>query len=394
MHLQMVQVEKKEDRSPGDRLPIGEVKSEIISYILSKNDAVSATDLKTHLREKYGIRNKKNIDNHLNGLEDDNCIEKIKPPRDGFENKWDITKIENLKNIMSLFPEIRLNKYEKSVNIVIKKFNFTAGSIHAKKAFVQLSLSSSFFAKCLDTEIKTLHARASRFYQADGDFMKRKIERQIEELIHEAYPECMKRIQKIPGIWSVVDEEYIKDSVNLDIYQNSPQSFQNSTISEEKFQEMLEEINFPLEEKNSHKQIQIIVKELSMKMSDEILSEREKKLPKDSLQNQEGLNKMPDKIFEKLMEEFPADLPTKIHTIIVNQYQNVSISFDKVFDHFYRRDVMDGSDIYEEREFVSKINEITSFDIFNIKQLDIELDKLEHLYDDYYEKCRKKMGII
>ncbi len=129
-------------------------------------------------------------------------------------------------------------------------------------------------------------------------------------------------------------------------------------------------------------------------MSDEILSEREKKLPKDSLQNQEGLNKMPDKIFEKLMEEFPADLPTKIHTIIVNQYQNVSISFDKVFDHFYRRDVMDGSDIYEEREFVSKINEITSFDIFNIKQLDIELDKLEHLYDDYYEKCRKKMGII
>jgi hypothetical protein len=363
----MVQVEKKEDRSPGDRLPIGEVKSEIISYILSKNDAVSATDLKTHLREKYGIRNKKNIDNHLNGLEDDNCIEKIKPPRDGFENKWDITKIENLKNIMSLFPEIRLNKYEKSVNIVIKKFNFTAGSIHAKKAFVQLSLSSSFFAKCLDTEIKTLHARASRFYQADGDFMKRKIERQIEELIHEAYPECMKRIQKIPGIWSVVDEEYIKDSVNLDIYQNSPQS---------------------------HKQIQIIVKELSMKMSDEILSEREKKLPKDSLQNQEGLNKMPDKIFEKLMEEFPADLPTKIHTIIVNQYQNVSISFDKVFDHFYRRDVMDGSDIYEEREFVSKINEITSFDIFNIKQLDIELDKLEHLYDDYYEKCRKKMGII
>ncbi|MDQ1253052.1 MAG: hypothetical protein QG646_2197 [Euryarchaeota archaeon] len=390
----MVQVEKKEDRSPGDRLPIGKVKSEIISYILSKNEAVSVTDLKTHLREKYGIRNKKNIDNHLNGLEDDNCIEKIKPPRDGFENKWDITKIENLKNIMSLFSEIRLNKYEKSVNIVLKKFNFAAGSMRTKKAFVQLSLSASFFGKCLDTDIETLRARASKFYQADGDFMERKIERQIEGLIHEAYPECMKRIQKIPGIWSVTDEEYIKDSVNLDVYQNSPQSFQNSTISEEKFQEILEEINFPLEEKNSHKQIQIIVKELSMKISDEILSKREKKFPKDSLQNQEELNEMSDEIFEKLMEEYPADLPAKTYTIVVNQYQNTSISFDKVFDHFYQRDIIDGSDIYEEREFVSKINEITSISMLKVGNLEVKVKKLDDLYDDYYEKCRKKMGII
>ncbi|MGA9189857.1 MAG: hypothetical protein WB014_15135, partial [Methanosarcina sp.] len=204
----------------------------------------------------------------------------------------------------------------------------------------------------------------------------------------------MKRIQKIPGIWSVTDEEYIKDSVNLDVYQNSPQSFQNSTISEEKFQEILEEINFPLEEKNSHKQIQIIVKELSMKISDEILSKREKKFPKDSLQNQEELNEMSDEIFEKLMEEYPADLPAKTYTIVVNQYQNTSISFDKVFDHFYQRDIIDGSDIYEEREFVSKINEITSISMLKVGNLEVKVKKLDDLYDDYYEKCRKKMGII
>ena len=82
MYLHMVQVEKKEDRNPGDRLPIGEAKSEIISYILSKNDAVSVTDIITHLREKYGIKNKKNIRNHLNELKNNNCIEKIDPMRD------------------------------------------------------------------------------------------------------------------------------------------------------------------------------------------------------------------------------------------------------------------------------------------------------------------------
>jgi hypothetical protein len=95
----VARVEKKENRNPGESLPIGKVKAEIILYILSKNGAVPVTDLIKHLKEKYGIRNKKNINKHLDDLENDYCIDKIDPIRDGFENKWDITKREHLRNI-------------------------------------------------------------------------------------------------------------------------------------------------------------------------------------------------------------------------------------------------------------------------------------------------------
>jgi len=377
-------------RKKGDHLKRNEVKAGIIESIISKNGAVSEPKLREILEKKYGIIDQGNTKKHLKDLKDSSCIVKI-PAKPGFANNWDIKKIENLKNIRLNFPEIPLNKYEKSINIIIfNKFNFAIGSMRAKKAFVQLSLSDSYFDNCLDTDIETLCDRAPQLYQSDEYFS---MERRIEGLTHEVYPECMKRIQKIPDIWSVADDDSIKDSVNFDVYQNSPQHFQNSAISEEKFKRMLKEIKFPLEEKDHYERNQRIIKELSMKISHEILSKRLKEIPKESLQNQEVSNKMSNEIFEKLMEEFPVDLPDKIYTIIVNQYQYTSIVLDQIFDHFYQRDVIDGSDSHEEREFVSKISEITSINMEKIELWTNKVKKLDHLYDDYYEKCRKKMGI-
>jgi hypothetical protein len=86
----------KNKRSQGDHLPPGVVKTEIIRYILSENKAVSEPDIRKHLEKKYGILDKKNIKDHLGKLKEDHCIEKIGPVRDGFENKWDIKKIEDL----------------------------------------------------------------------------------------------------------------------------------------------------------------------------------------------------------------------------------------------------------------------------------------------------------
>jgi len=378
-------------RRKGDHLKRNEVKAGIIESIISKNGAVSEPKLREILGKKYGIIDQGNTKKHLKDLKDSSCIVKI-PAKPGFANNWDIKKIENLTNIRLNFPEIPLNKYEKSINIIIfNKFNFAIGSMRAKKAFVQLSLSDSYFDKCLDTDIETLCARAPKLYQL-REFSS--IERQIEGLAHEAYPECMERIQKILDILPFADYESIKDSVNLDKHQNSPQRFQNSAISEEKFKRMLKEIKFSLEEKNHHERIQRIIKELSIKISQEILSKRLKEIPTESLQNQEAPRKMYDEIFEKLMEEFPVDFPTKIYTIIVNQYQYTSIVLDQIFDHFYQRDIIDGSDSYEEREFVSRINEITSISMLNLENWEDKVKKLDYLYDDYYEKYRKKVGNI
>ncbi|MGA9187549.1 MAG: hypothetical protein WB014_03060 [Methanosarcina sp.] len=371
-------------RKKGDLSKSGP-KSHIIKLILENSESVEESEIREGLKKKNEKTDQGNVNRYLHELQEDSACIELKTSEKGQRkyNLWNITKIEQLKNIRFNFPEMPLNKYEKSINIIIiKKFNFAIGSMRAKKAFVQLSLSVSFFDKCLDTDIETLCARAPKLYQS-GEFFS--IERQIEGLTHEAYPECMKRIQKIPDIWPVGDDESIKDS---------PQRFQNNAISEEKFKRMLNEIKFSLEEKDHYERTQRIIKELSMKISHEILSKRLKEIPKESLQNQEVSNKMSDEIFEKLMEEFPVDLPDKIYAIIVNQYQYTSIVLNQIFDHFYQRDVIDGSDSHEEHKFVFEISEITAISMLNLEHWGVKVEKLDHLYEDYYEKCRKKMGII
>lgn len=93
-------------RSQGQHYKKNEIKIEIIKYILSKNDAVPGSEIRDHLKEKYGIVNKRNIKDHLEKLNKDHCIEKFDLVADDFGNKWDITKFENLKKIKTHYPEI------------------------------------------------------------------------------------------------------------------------------------------------------------------------------------------------------------------------------------------------------------------------------------------------
>jgi hypothetical protein len=199
MYLHMVLSEKKEDRNPGDRLPIGEAKAEIIKYILSQNEAVLTTEIKKYLKERYGIRNKKNIDNHLIDLKGDKCIEKIDPIKNGLENRWDITKKEHLKNIWGKiledkkeenpFKKINLNKHEKSIQIVLEEFGYDTKSRDYNYRFIQLYMSPSFFNECLKTDIETLISRAWNIFQYNDGF---KNENLIHELLTELNSEYIK----------------------------------------------------------------------------------------------------------------------------------------------------------------------------------------------------------
>lgn len=205
MFLHMVLSEKKEYRNSGDRLPIGEAKAEIIKYILSKNGAVSTRKIKDHLKDKYGIRNKKNIDNHLIDLKGDKCIEKIDPVKNGYDNSWDITKKENLKSIWEKileannkednnkeedpFEKINLNKYEKSIKIVLGEFGYDTKSRDYNYRFIQLYMSPSFFNECLKTDIENLISRAWNIFQYNDGF---KNENLIHELLKELNSEYIK----------------------------------------------------------------------------------------------------------------------------------------------------------------------------------------------------------
>ena len=100
------------------------------------------------------------------------CLEKFPYKTRGQPNYWDVTKIKHLENINGRFSVIHLNTYDKSVDILLKKFNFPEGSMRTKKAFVQLSLSASFFDEVLDTDIETLYSRDSRLYSLEDFNMK------------------------------------------------------------------------------------------------------------------------------------------------------------------------------------------------------------------------------
>lgn len=162
MFLHMVQLEKKEGRSRGDRLPIGTVKTEIISYILSRNDAVPFTDLKKHLKDKWGIRNSKNINNHLNDLKDV-YIGKIKPDGKGFENTWDITKSHHLISIREDYKDILL-MCDKSINIILHENEIEEEDIEYNEIKEMLRLSTSFFYMFLNSDSQWLKSNTYRYF--------------------------------------------------------------------------------------------------------------------------------------------------------------------------------------------------------------------------------------
>jgi hypothetical protein len=366
----MVIVEKKENRTHGDRLPIGEVKAGIISYILSKDDAVPASDLFKYLGEKYGIRNKKNIRNHLEDLKNDHCIEKIDPVRDGFENKWNITKREHLKNIKkkteteNCFKEIKLSTYEKAVNITRDEISPRIGPMGQKEYFILLALSDSYFTECLIADIDKLYAQAFELYLLGKDKNEeRKIEIKelyIQNLINEVYTKSIRRIQKNPKYYSDIE------------------------ISNELFTEILESIPFPWEKVSCGTEVEAIVKELSVKLSGEIVSQMLKEMP------EEMITKISEEIFKKLMEGSSEILSEKISEIINLQNLRRIDVFDRIFEYFYHIDVYTRTTSSEEREFFHK-NRDCNFISENNPLTRIEC--INKLYNDYYEICRGKMKI-
>ena len=104
----------KTTRNKGEHLKKNKVKTEIIRYILSKDDVVPGPDIIKYLLIKYNIVDERRTSGlDLRDLQNQHCIEKI-PHEPGLENKWKIEKIENLRNIRERYPDVKLNKYTKS----------------------------------------------------------------------------------------------------------------------------------------------------------------------------------------------------------------------------------------------------------------------------------------
>ena len=233
---------EKTKRSRGERLKKDKVKTEIIRYILSKNDIVPGPDLIKYLQENFNIVDEKNIRIHLKNLQKQHCIEKI-PHEPGLDNKWKIEKIKNLQNIQEHYPDIQLNTYDKSINIVLeeqtlKGYLFGDYFIHRRDLRFQLSLSDSFFSACLSKDIKTLCDEAYEYYKYGEGFEECN---RIQCCIYKFYNECIKPLSISPKIWLAVSNVNTSNFSELEIYQNAIKNLPDAKISEETFREILED---------------------------------------------------------------------------------------------------------------------------------------------------------
>jgi hypothetical protein len=395
-------------KTKGDHLKHKEVKSSILEFILKNNGPVSEPVIRDHLKKKHEVMDQSTINKHMHNLQDLICIELI-PPKIGLRNYWNITTLKNLKNIRFYFEDIKLNTCGKSLDILLTERLLTErplkNSMRAKKYFVQLFLSASFFDMCIKTDVETLYARASELYKL-GELFKEEqyiknliaVEQSSKELIHEVYIKCIRRISKIHNIKQIVDSGYPKDPLTLDLFQNFSEYFSSVGISKETFERMLKEIPSSMEDKSHEEQTNRIIKELSIKISNEIIPKMMKQIHKKSpeMPNEE-LNKMPqdilnktsEEIFKKIMEGLPEILSDKIIRIKYYHEINTGVTSDLIFNHCFQRDVMDGTSSPEEREFVHKINELIS--IHKEKDPTTGLKELDKLYSDYFEKFQEKI---
>lgn len=187
----MAPTQKSQARKRGAHCNRGEVRSSIIQFILENNGSIKEPDIRKHLKERYSISDQGGINKHLHELGKDRIVELVEPKkssrklqRHGLTNRWDITKIEHLKNIKDKYKDITLNKYEKSLHIILKECNYSITMPIGLKLYIQLLLSTSLFNTYIETNLESLNSSAWEIYQYDKGL---KNEQSINKSLNKCY---------------------------------------------------------------------------------------------------------------------------------------------------------------------------------------------------------------
>src|SRR5208283_4539579 len=98
---------------------VGEVKSGIIELIFGHKRQIGEPFIRRSLQEKYDGIDQGTVNRHLHDLQKLGCLELIPTSKKTTRsNRWNITTLKQLENIRQHFPDIQLNRYEKSLDIV------------------------------------------------------------------------------------------------------------------------------------------------------------------------------------------------------------------------------------------------------------------------------------
>lgn len=184
-HIKIKEVEKK---TKGDHLKPNEVKMNILEFILKNTGPVSESSIREHLKNKYGICDPSTINKHMNKLKDLRCI-KLTSLKASRINYWDIIIFSHLKNIRHEFPELQLNKHEKSINLLLSELQQIFFSFELLKFYTKLRMSVSLFNACIEPGIETLYKGAWRVYINNKESHQYQL---INNLLKLCYRTCVK----------------------------------------------------------------------------------------------------------------------------------------------------------------------------------------------------------
>lgn len=327
---------------------VGEVKTQILKLILMSAGPVAEPDIRKNIQTYYESVTQATINRHLNDLLKDGCVELIPPSKKTTRaNKWDIVKKTNLPNIREHFEKIQLNEYEKTINVILRKFGIGRKSQRYVYFFILLRLSESFFLTCMNTDIELLKFRVREIFYHDKGL---KNEQRIEELLKEC------------------NAEYIKGKLCIE-------------MSGERFREIMEELatkNDEILEEYAWRVCHCYTEQVRKKWRSNFTGNYNviQTIQRNRSQNPNvyPLEPIPwvESFFMKFVEKVPELCKTDLKTILKtpDEYLDMCLKMEEIlslmraqnktfdrryldllFEHFYYQDILDGAASLDEKTF-------------------------------------------
>jgi hypothetical protein len=334
---------------------MGEVKSEIIKVILRYKGLVTEPFIRKGLQEKCDEIDQSTVNRHLHDLQKLGYLDLISPSKETTrKNRWNIVTLKQLEKIRHHFPDIQLNRYEKSLDIVSRYHLDYISPVRNVIFRVQLLLSTSFFNLCITNDTKTLYDKAYEIYKFGKGFENDLL---IQSYVDDIYAKLTNTIIKnIPFLLSVWNR-HIHNSFKTNIQSNSSQYLQTVSLSREQFQKILYAIKPQTEDVKEEVIGRKLVKLLSLRIAHELFRTSfqeildEKNLKRMALKL---VSDITDDIFDKMIEEDPQGLYHKI--VEINHHQQ-KIQYNSpfiLFDHCFEDDILNDTVSNEEKEFIKR----------------------------------------
>ena len=386
---------------------MGEVKSGIIEFILKHKGRIGEPFIRRSLQEKYDGIDQSTVNRHLNDLKKLGCLDWTPPSKKTTRsNRWNIVTLKQLEKIRYRFPHIKLNRYEKSLDIVIRYHLRYISPVIYMIFRVQLLLSTSFFDLCIKNDSETLYAKASEIYRFGKGF---EADMLVQGYINDIYSKLTNTIFKNTNFLLSVWSKRIPHWLKIKIQSDPSEYLQTFSLSKELFQDILNEIGHQYEEVPEELIGRKLMKLLSLRISHEAFRTSfqeiadEKELPRIALELDFDIA---DDVFNKIVEDDPQELYHKMVEINNHQRKIQDNNPFIIFDHCFEDDILNDNVPQEEKDFmkrkkssVQKNKEgIISYDEWYIRsKLDtsVDRDKINEptAYDDLYDEYLKKYMI-